>query len=229
MTAAGPKQRLVIAVDGPAAAGKGTLSRRLADHFGLAHLDTGRLYRAVAARLLAMGGDPDDPEAATAAARALTAGDLARNDLRSEAVGNAASLVAAVEGVRQALLDYQRAFAANPPEGKKGAVLDGRDVGTVVLPDAPVKLFVTASTEARAERRFRELRQSGTDAIREVILKEMQERDRRDKGRSFAPLKAAPDAFLLDTTSLDADAAFEAALAFVHETLSVPGREGRER
>ncbi len=206
---------MIIAVDGPAAAGKGTLARRLADHFGLAYLDTGTLYRATAARLLRSGDDPNNPNAAAAAAGALVAADLQSPDLRAEHVGQAASVVAAHHPVRAALLAYQRKFAAQPPQNKRGAVLDGRDIGTVVLPDADVKIFVTASLEARATRRHKELRALGQKSIRADILQEMQDRDTRDRERAAAPLKPAPNAFLLDTTALDADAAFEAALLFV--------------
>lgn len=211
---------VIIAIDGPAAAGKGTLARRLAEHFDLAFLDTGSLYRAVASKILSNDGNPDSVPAAELAAKTLSADDLVRPDLRSEQVGSAASKVAAIPAVRDALLAYQRNFADRPPGGKKGAILDGRDVGTVVLPDAKIKMFITASTEARADRRFEELRAKGLPAIRDDILRDMQERDRRDEARSVAPLKPAPDAYLLDTTSLDADAAFEAALAFVHEVLA---------
>jgi len=206
---------VIIAVDGPSAAGKGTLARRLADHFGLAHLDTGSLYRAVAAKILREGGDPADPVTAAAAAERLGEADLSRADLRTEAVGQAASVVAAHPGVRTALLDYQRRCACNPPGNAAGAVLDGRDIGTVVLPDADCKIFVTASLEERTARRHRELQARGVPSIEEQVLQEMQERDARDRARSVAPMVPAPDAYLLDTTQLDADAAFEAARAFV--------------
>lgn len=199
---------LVIAVDGPAAAGKGTLARRLAAHYGLAYLDTGLIYRAVGAATLAAGGDPADPAAAEAAARALRPADLERDGLRGEAAGAAASKVAAIEGVRAALLDFQRRFAAAPP----GAVLDGRDIGTVVCPGADAKLFVTASVEVRARRRLKELREKGEDAIYPTVLRDLAARDERDSGRDIAPLKPAEDAFRLDTDDLDADEAFERAV-----------------
>lgn len=204
-----PAIGVVIAVDGPAAAGKGTLARRLAAHFGLRHLDSGTLYRAVAARLLHDGCDPADATAAEDAARALDEGDLTAADLRDEAVGRAASVVAAIPAVRHALIDYQRRFGRTPP----GAVIDGRDIGTVVFPDAEHKLYVTASAEARAERRYLELVQRGETADRAAVRREMAERDARDAERTVAPMVPAADAIVLDTSGLDIDAAFEAALA----------------
>lgn len=206
---------MIIAVDGPVAAGKGTLARRLAAHYGFAYLDTGALYRAVGRRVLRGGGDPADPAQAVAAARGLGPADLADPALRDEATGAAASVVAAIPGVRAALLDYQREFARRPPGGHPGAVLDGRDIGTVVCPAAEVKLFVTASAEIRAHRRFLELRARGEPAAESGVLAELRARDARDAGRAAAPLKPAPDAHLLDTTNLDIDAAFAAAVAVV--------------
>ena len=208
---AGTDAPLVIAVDGPSAAGKGTLARRLADHFGLRYLDSGRLYRAVAARLIRDGGDPADAERAVAAARALDDADLEAANLRDEAVGRAASVVAPIPGVRAALLDYQRSVAATPP----GAVIDGRDIGTVVCPDAAHKLFVTARLEVRVERRCLELSEGGATVDRGRVRREMAERDARDQERGIAPLAAASDAIALDTSDLDADAAFAAALAAI--------------
>ena len=202
---------LVIAVDGPSAAGKGTLARRLAEHFGLRYLDSGRLYRAVAARLIRDGGDPADEARAAATARGLADADLEAPDLRDEAVGQAASLVAPIAAVRAALLDYQRRVAATPP----GAVIDGRDIGTVVCPDAAHKLFVTASLEIRVERRALELSAGGATVDRGRVRREMAERDARDSERDVAPLAAAPDAIVLDTSELDADAAFAAALVAI--------------
>jgi cytidylate kinase len=202
---------IIVAIDGPAASGKGTLARRLAEKFGLAHLDTGRLYRATGLAVLAGGGDPADPETAAEAARRLDFATLADPRLRDEDVGRAASLVAAIPGVRAALLEAQRDFAHHPPPITRGALLDGRDIGTVVCPDATVKLFVTASAEARAERRVKELRESGAPAIFEDVLQDMRERDARDSERRVAPLSVAPDAITIDTTLLDADQAFELA------------------
>jgi len=196
---------LLIAIDGPAASGKGTLAKRLAAHFRLPHLDTGLLYRAVGWAAEQTGQAPG------AAAADLKAEDLDNPALRTDAAGQAASKVAAIPEVRANLLKFQKEFAHQP----SGAVLDGRDIGTVICPDAPVKLFVTASLESRAERRYRELRERGLDTIKPRVLAEMAERDRRDSERAAAPLKAAPDAYLLDTSDMDADAAFAAALAFI--------------
>ncbi len=203
----------VIAIDGPAAAGKGTLARRLAAALGLAHLDTGLLYRAVGRRVLDAGEAPDDPAAAEAAARGLAASDLARTDLRGPEADRASSLVAKMPGVRAALLAFQRRFAA------QGAVLDGRDIGTVVAPDAAVKLFVTASPAARARRRWLELQGRGITAPLATVEAELQARDRQDAAREAAPLKVAADAVVLDTTELDADAAFARALEIVRSRL----------
>lgn len=205
---------MIIAIDGPAAAGKGTLARRLAQHFGYDFLDTGSLYRGVGLQVLRAGGDPADPKAARAAAERLDVKLLADPDLRGEDAAKAASLVAAQPAVRAALLDFQRNFAHRPPGGR-GAVLDGRDVGTVVCPDAAVKLFITASPEARALRRLRELQARGQAAIWEAVLQDMRDRDARDSRRDVAPLKPAEDAVVIDTTSLSPDQVFEAARAIV--------------
>ncbi|HVC51394.1 MAG TPA: (d)CMP kinase [Stellaceae bacterium] len=216
----------VIAIDGPAGSGKGTLAAALARRFGLAHLDTGRLYRAVAALVLDSGADPADPAAATAAARRLDAGMLGDPRLRGEAVGSAASVVAAIPAVRAALLAFQQAFAAHPPPPAKGAVLDGRDIGTVVCPDAAVKLFVTASATERARRRVKELRQSGAPAIYQAVLQDIEERDARDSERRVAPLEAAPDAVEIDTTGLGPDAVLEQACQLVTCALAARYRGG---
>ena len=196
---------LLIAIDGPAASGKGTLAKRLAAHFKLPHLDTGLLYRAVGWSAAHTSLTPAD------AAAALKAADLDNPALRTDEAGQAASKVAAIPEVRTNLLKFQKEFAHQA----SGAVLDGRDIGTVICPDAPVKLFVTASLDARVERRYQELRARGADTIKPRVLAEMAERDRRDSERAAAPLKAAPDAYHLDTSDMDADAAFAAALAFV--------------
>lgn len=206
---------MIIAIDGPAAAGKGELTRRLAAHFDLARLDTGLLYRAVGWRVLAEGRDPADVAAAVAAAKTLIPAHLDEPELRTEAAGSAASKVAAIPAVRAALLDFQRDFAARPPLGKTGAILDGRDIGTVICPDAPVKLFLTARPEIRAERRAKELQAKGTEAIGSAVLRDMMERDARDRERSVAPLEPAQDAFVLDTSDMDADAVFAAVLDYI--------------
>ena len=202
---------IVIAVDGPAASGKGTLGRRLAERFGLRHLDTGGLYRAVAARMLRLGEDPANAQAGEEAANNLQDQDRNAPNLRAEEVGQAASIVSAHPPVRAALLTYQRAFAATPP----GAVLDGRDIGTVVCPEADGKIYLDASVEARAERRVKELRLRGVESIESRVLQEMQDRDARDSGRAVAPLKAADDALKIDTTGLTPDAVFDRALTYL--------------
>jgi CMP/dCMP kinase len=220
MTAGRP---FVVAIDGPAASGKGTLARRLAGHFGLAHLDTGKLYRATAFLVLDENGDPADPTVAEAAARRVDPALLDDRRLLSEEVSQASSVVAAVPAVRAALLAFQRDFAARPPGSVRGAVLDGRDIGTAVCPDAAVKLFVTASPEARADRRLRELRDSGATVIYRDVLQDMTERDARDSGRRVAPLAAAPDAVTIDTTGLDADQVFELASGVIERALAAHG------
>lgn len=208
----------VVAVDGPAASGKGTLARRLADHWGLTHLDSGALYRAVAARVLRSGGDPGNAANAIAAAQAVETDDLEDPTLRDEATGQAASKVAAVPKVREALLDYQRAVAATAP----GAVIDGRDIGTVVCPGADLKFFLTARLETRVARRLKELQDRGAKSIHTGLEREMEERDRRDAERAVAPLKPADDAIELDTTDLDADGVFQAALSYVEASGRAP-------
>ena len=221
----GPAQRegegrsFVVAIDGPAASGKGTLARRIAERFGLAHLDTGALYRATALAVLDAAGEPTDPATAEGAAQRLDPRRLADPRLRTDAVAAAASVVAAIPEVRRALLGFQRDFAAHPPAPARGAVLDGRDIGTVVCAAADLKLFITASTEARAARRVKELREQGTPAIYEQVLQDLNERDARDSGRRAAPLMAAPDAIIIDTTTLDADVVFERACSLVARAL----------
>ena len=211
----GRERPVVIAIDGPAASGKGTLARRIAAHFGYAHLDTGLLYRAVGLRLLRTGADPADEAAASAAAQALSEADLVDPELRRDEVANAAGVVAAIPAVREALLDYQRRFAAAPPGSPPGVVLDGRDIGTVICPGADHKIFVEASLEVRAERRLKELQNRGSEGIPARVLQDMKERDARDRSRAVAPLAPASDAFVLDTSALDADAALAAALDFI--------------
>lgn len=222
MTAAAPAKP-VIAIDGHAASGKGTLARTLAKKMDYAWLDTGALYRAVAYKLLESGGDPCDEDAATLAAQelrgSLTPADLDNPVLRSDTVGEGASRVATYPGVRAALLQFQKDFAFHPPESAKGAVLDGRDIGTVICPQAPLKLFVTAAREIRAERRFKELQSRGLEATYEAVLEEMRTRDARDEGRAEAPLKPAPDAKVIDTSSMTADQVLDAALSYIRATL----------
>ena len=202
---------MVIAIDGPAASGKGTLARRLAAHFGLPHLDTGLLYRATARALLDSGRGLDDSAGAAAAAAGLTLVDLDEHGLRGADMGEAASVVAAIPEVRRALVDLQRRFAARPG----GAVLDGRDIGTAICPQAHVKIFVTAAPEERARRRMLEHRARGEPTDFDAVLADIRKRDERDAGRSLAPLLAADDAIGLDTTELGIDAAFRAAVEIV--------------
>ncbi len=201
----------VIAIDGPAAAGKGTLARRLAAWFRFAYLDSGLLYRAVGMKVQENGEDPTDTQAAVRAAKSLMPRELENPSLRGDEAAQLASIVAAIAEVREALLDFQRRFAANPPDGLKGSVIDGRDIGTVVCPDTPHKLFITASLEVRAQRRLKELRERGIESIHGRVLQEMKDRDIRDRERDVAPLTKAKDAFFLDTTQMDADEVFAAA------------------
>jgi len=212
---AGGERPIIVAIDGPAAAGKGTLARRVADALGLAYLDTGSLYRAVGLKVLEAGQDPDDADAAVSASKTLTVDDLARPDLRGEGVADAASRVSAIPAVREALLAFQRHFAHSPPNGLRGAVLDGRDIGTVVCPEACAKLFVTASTEERARRRHEDLRARGEAPTFDAVLRDMEARDARDAARAAAPLRSAEDARVLDTSNLDVDSALRTALAVV--------------
>jgi CMP/dCMP kinase len=202
---------MIIAIDGPAASGKGTLGKRLAAHYGLRHLDTGLIYRAVAKALLDAGHPLDDRERALAAAQALDPARFDEQALKDHAVGEAASIVSAIPQVRAALLAFQQDFAATPP----GAVLDGRDIGTVVCPSADVKIFVVASPQERARRRAAEVRASGGQVDEAAILADILRRDERDRSRTVAPLKPAADAHVLDTTTLDIEAALAAAIAIV--------------
>jgi len=203
---------MIIALDGPAASGKGTLGKKLAAHFGLRHLDTGLLYRAVAKTLMDAGHRHDDVARAVAAAKALDPSRLDEAVLKSHAVGEAASIVSAFPEVRAVLVVLQREFAAQPP----GAVLDGRDIGTVICPDAEVKIFVTASPEVRARRRAAEFKALGQAIDEAAVLADILRRDERDRSRAVAPMKPAADAHLLDTTHLDIDAAFRAAVELVN-------------
>jgi CMP/dCMP kinase len=211
---------MIIAIDGPAASGKGTIARQIASVYGLHHLDTGFLYRAVAKAMLDAGYPPDDASHATEMAVRLDPSKYEENALKLQPITEAASVVAAIPQVREALINYQRAFATRPP----GAVLDGRDIGTVIAPGADVKLFVVASPEVRAARRLLELRARGETADEREVLADLLRRDERDSRRTAAPLKAAPDAHLLDTTHLGIDAAFRAAVDIIEAV-----RAGRRR
>lgn len=214
-------KHLVIAIDGPAASGKGTLARKLAAHLGFAYLDTGALYRAVGYTVLQAGGNPDNETDAANAAESLSnnlkPSDLQNPDLRTDTIGTAASKVAKYPSVRQALLEFQKDFAAKPVEGIAGVILDGRDIGTVICPDAPVKLFVTASTEERSKRRFKELAGKGIETTYEAVLADMIERDKRDSERAEAPLKPAEDAHILDTSAMNEAEVMERALSVIRQ------------
>jgi cytidylate kinase len=214
-----PQQKVVIAVDGPAASGKGTLAKMMADRLGYAYLDTGALYRAVALATLELGGDPakfiDVAPGLEIIKRHLTPELLANPALRGHKISEAASKVAALPEVRASLLEYQRAFAKNPPGDVGGAVLDGRDIGTVVCPEADLKFFVTASIEERARRRFNELKNSNQNLTLEKVLQDIQQRDQRDSSRKVAPTAAAPDAHILDTTRLAPPEVLQTAIALI--------------
>ena len=211
---------MIIAIDGPAASGKGTLGKRIAVHYGLRHLDTGLIYRAVAQRLRTAGHLLDDAIAGANAARALDPAGFDESALKSQEIGEAASVVSAIPEVRAALLDFQRDFGRVPP----GAVLDGRDIGTVIFPDADVKLFVDATPQARARRRAGEWERAGQKVSEADVLADIIRRDARDTGRATAPLKLAPDAHLLDTTHLDIDASFRAAIDIIEAVRAGRGR-----
>ena len=202
---------MIVALDGPAASGKGTLARRLAQHFGYHYLDTGSLYRAVGMSVVRAGGDPANEGHAIAAAKALDLASVSPADLKSDVAGNAASMVSVIPQVRALLLDFQRNFAKKTP----GSVLDGRDIGTVVCPDAQAKIFVTASLEVRVGRRIAELRERGESVNEQRVWEDMKARDARDSDRSVSPLKPADDAYILDTSKMDADQAFETAKAYI--------------
>ena len=211
---------MIIAIDGPAASGKGTLGKRLAAHYGLRHLDTGLIYRAVTKALVDAGDRLDDVDRAVAAAKALDPGGFDEKALKSHSIGEAASIVSALPEVRAALLAFQRDFGRAPP----GAVLDGRDIGTVIFPDADVKIYVDATPEVRARRRAAEIAGAGGAVSEAEVLADIRRRDERDTWRAAAPLRAASDAHLLDTSHLDIDAAFRAAIDIVEAV-----RAGRKR
>ena len=213
---------MIVAIDGPAASGKGSLGKRVAAHYGLAYLDTGQLYRAVARDTLAAGDDPTDVAAALKAAQALNPQSLDDASLRTPKLGEAASLVARHPQVREMLRAYQRTFARRKP----GAVIDGRDIGTVICPDADVKLFVTAAPEERARRRYLELKQNGAKVTPREVLSDIKARDERDQNRATAPLRMAEDAVLLDTTKLDIDAAFRVAIDVIDAAMGHAGQAG---
>lgn len=209
----------VIAIDGPAAAGKGTLARKLSSHYTFAYLDTGSLYRAVGQAVRDQGLDPANAEAALKAAQALDVSKIDERAIRTREAGEAASVVAVMQPVRDAILQFQRDFASNPPGGLAGAVLDGRDIGTVVCPQADVKIYVTASPEIRAHRRWLELKTSGSDVSEAQVLEDTHERDRRDSGRATSPMRPAEDAHLLDTTNLSIEAAFGEAVRIIDKSM----------
>jgi cytidylate kinase len=211
---------MIIAIDGPAASGKGTLGKRLASHYGLAHLDTGLIYRAVAKALIDAGQSPGEVKAAAAAAKALDPSHFDEVALKAHSISEAASIVSAIPEVRDALLAFQREFAARPP----GAVLDGRDIGTVICPNADVKIYVTATPEVRARRRSAEYRAQGRNIDEAAVLADIRKRDERDHNRAAAPLRRAPNAHLLDTTHLDIDAAIRAAIDIVEASRAGRGR-----
>jgi cytidylate kinase len=204
---------MIIAIDGPAASGKGTLGKRLAHHYGFRHLDTGVIYRAVAQALLESGAALTDEAAAVAAAMELDPEKFGNPVLKTQTVGDAASVVSAIPKVREVLLDFQRQFAAGPP----GAVLDGRDIGTVICPDADVKIFVVADPKVRAHRRTMEARGRGETADEALVLADILKRDERDKNRVTAPLKCAPDAHVLDNSALDIEGGVRAAIAIIEK------------
>ncbi|MBT5383817.1 MAG: (d)CMP kinase [Kordiimonadaceae bacterium] len=209
-------KKLIIALDGPAASGKGTLGRRLAAHYNLALLDTGALYRAVGWNVIQKGGNPSNVIDALEALKDLSNIDFSNKELRSESIGTAASQVAALPTIRHALVDFQRTFANNPPPNKNGTILDGRDIGTVICPDTPFKIFITADVEIRAKRRF--LEEFGNDENAKEykkILNKLRDRDKRDTSRASSPLKQAKNAHLIDTSYSDIEAVFDAAIKFV--------------
>jgi cytidylate kinase len=205
------RKPLVIAIDGPAASGKGTVAKRLARHLGMEYLDTGSIYRAIGYNMLQQGYNPEDKKNAIKTAKDLTPGDLKTEHLYDEGVGNAASIISAIPRVRQILLQFQRDFAKKPA----GAILDGRDIGTVICPEADFKFFITADIIARATRRFKQLQSKGNNVIYDAVLKDLASRDYRDQMRAISPLKPATDAIIIDTTNINEDEVFAAILAYL--------------
>lgn len=202
---------MIIAIDGPAASGKGTLAKKLAEHFGLDYLDTGSIYRALGYKILEAGGNPEDEEFAVKTAKTITEKDLENSHLYDEGIGRAASIIAAIPKVREVLFKFQRDFASH----SKGAVLDGRDIGTVICPDADLKFYITADIEARAERRYKQLQNKGVSVIYQSVLEDLQLRDERDSGRKVAPLAMADDAIHIDTTNMEVLEVFEEIVSVV--------------
>ncbi len=211
---------VIVAIDGSAASGKGTLAKKIAAHFDFAYLDSGSLYRAIGVSVLRKGGDPTNESQAVAAAKTLDIAQFTPEDLRTEAAGVAASQVAAIPSVRAAILQFQRDFAHTPPQGKRGAVLDGRDIGTVVCPDAAAKIFVSASLEVRVGRRIKELRGKGEAVIEARVRADLEARDARDSSRAVAPMKPAEDAWQIDTSALDPDQVFDLSKIFVADKIA---------
>lgn len=218
-----PQQKLVIAIDGPACSGKGTLARGLAERLGFAHLDSGSLYRAAAFLALEAGADLNSPadimEKLGNLVEKLTPGVLQSPELRTERISHAASIVSAIAALREALLDFQREFAKNPPHSKAGAVIEGRDIGTVVCPDADIKLFVTACPKVRARRRLQDLENQGIKSDMETVLENIKARDLRDTSRTAAPLRQAQDAFVIENSALDARQTLDQALTLIRAQL----------
>lgn len=215
---------MMIAIDGPAGAGKGTLAKKLAEVYNLAHLDTGLLYRAIGLKVLRKSADLDDKQVVIAMASSLQAKDLEDPRLRDEAVGKAASHIAAIPEVRSALLKFQQNFATHIPHEKQGVVIDGRDIGLVILPQAPCKIYVTASSEIRAERRRKELHEKGIASIYEHVLEDIKGRDQRDETRQVSPLRPAEGAFILDTSSSGIDEVVEKACEYINKVYPSPDR-----
>lgn len=210
---------MIIAIDGPAGAGKGTIARGIALHYNLAHLETGLLYRALAFKIIKNKLDLNNINKLTELASTITLEDLKNKDLRSEEIGNLASKIAALPEVRQTLLDFQRNFANIPPSGFNGAILDGRDIGTLVCPQANIKFYITAQLEVRAQRRLKELQDKGIKSIYTSVIQSMMDRDLRDESRQQAPLKVAKDAYVIDTSNLSPDDVLKQSITVIEQHL----------